>query len=164
MDVVDSKTRSRMMSGIRSSGTTPEQAVRGLMHRHGFRYRLNDASLPGKPDMVFRKYSAVVFVHGCFWHAHDCRLFKLPSSRADFWSKKLEQNVSRDLRVIRELVRQGFRVAVVWECATRKIDNHEALAKVLGHWLKSFDAKYIEIRDAGTNSGVSIRKSTARAI
>ena len=99
-DIVDEQTRSRMMAGIRSRNTRPELIVRKGLHARGFRYRLHARGLVGRPDMVFRKYGAVIFVHGCFWHGHDCSLFRLPGTRSDFWQKKIGRNRERDSEVI----------------------------------------------------------------
>ena len=116
MDVVDRATRSRMMSGIRGRDTKPEKLVRSFLHRAGLRFRLH-APLPGKPDLVFPKHHAVVFVHGCFWHRHaGCRYATMPSSNAEFWQAKFDANVARDKRVTRQLRKDGWRVFVVWEC------------------------------------------------
>lgn len=115
-DVVDRATRSRMMSGIRGRDTKPEKRVRSFLHRAGLRFRLH-TSLPGKPDLVFPKHRAVVFVHGCFWHRHTgCRYATTPSSNAEFWQKKFDENVARDRRVARQLRKEGWRVFVMWEC------------------------------------------------
>lgn len=115
-DVVDRDTRSRMMSGIRGRDTKPEKQVRSFLHRAGLRFRLH-ASLPGKPDLVFPKHRAVVFVHGCFWHRHaSCRYATTPSSNAEFWQAKFDANVARDKRVTRQLRREGWRVFLVWSC------------------------------------------------
>ena len=105
-DIVDRKTRSRMMSGIRSRNTRIEITVRKRLFSLGFRYRINDRRLPGKPDMVFPKYRAVIFTHGCFWHGHDCKYFRLPSSNRDFWQAKISRNknilidISLSIRII----------------------------------------------------------------
>lgn len=116
VDVVDRATRSRMMSGIRGRDTKPEKLVRSFLHRAGLRFRLY-ASLPGKPDLVFPKYRAVVFVHGCFWHRHaGCRYATTPSSNAEFWRTKFDSNVARDNRVARQLRKEGWRVFLVWTC------------------------------------------------
>lgn len=116
MDVVDRATRSRMMSGIRGRDTKPEKQVRSFLHRAGLRFRLH-APLPGKPDLVFPKHHAVVFVHGCFWHRHvGCRYATMPSSNAEFWQAKFDANVARDKRVARQLRKEGWRVFVVWAC------------------------------------------------
>lgn len=115
-DVVDKKTRSRMMSGIRGKNTKPELIVRRYLHRHGFRYRLHDRKLPGHPDIVLPKYQTVVFVHGCFWHQHDCVRFVWPKTRREFWAEKISGNVQRD-QVNAQLLRDmGWQVLVVWEC------------------------------------------------
>ena len=119
VDVVDSATRSRMMSGIRGRNTKPEILIRSLLHRQGFRFRLHVRDMPGKPDIVLPRYRAVVFVHGCFWHGHSCPLFKLPGTRPDFWREKIERNQNNDNRAKRELLADGWRVGVIWECALR---------------------------------------------
>lgn len=116
MDVVDRATRSRMMSVIRGRDTKPEKLVRSFLHRAGLRFRLH-AALPGKPDLVFPKHHAVVFVHGCFWHRHTgCRYATMPTANAAFWQAKFDANVARDKRVMRQLRREGWRVFVVWSC------------------------------------------------
>lgn len=118
-DVVDSKTRSRMMSGIRSKDTKPEMAVRRFLHGQGFRYRLHRRGLPGTPDLVFPKYKTVVFVHGCFWHGHDCRYFRLPKTRTEFWSEKISGNRARDAKNEEALRASGWKVIVIHECEIR---------------------------------------------
>lgn len=120
-DVVDKATRSRMMSGIRGKNTKPEMIVRRYLHRHGFRYRLHDRRLPGHPDIVLPKYGAVVFVHGCFWHKHDCPRFVWPKTRKEFWAEKIKGNVTRDHRNEALLAQQGWKVFVVWECDVSEI-------------------------------------------
>jgi DNA mismatch endonuclease (patch repair protein) len=119
VDIVDPATRSRMMAGIRGKNTRPELMVRKALHRSGLRYKLNDKSLPGKPDMVFPKHRAVVFVHGCFWHGHDCHLFRMPATRRDFWETKIHSNKKRDRLVATQLRAAGWRSLVIWECAIR---------------------------------------------
>lgn len=119
MDVVDKATRSRMMAGIRGKDTKPELLVRRYLHVHGFRFRLHDGRLPGKPDLVLPKWKTVIFVHGCFWHMHDCRYFKLPGTRTEFWREKLEANKARDEVTRQRLEGLGWRVIVVFECALR---------------------------------------------
>jgi DNA mismatch endonuclease, patch repair protein len=108
-----------MMSGIRGKNTKPELLVRQGLHARGFRYRLHGKLLPGKPDLVFPKYKAVVFVHGCFWHGHDCHLFKVPSTRQDFWLEKINGNRARDGVAESRLLSEGWRVATIWECALK---------------------------------------------
>ena len=108
-----------MMSGIRGRDTKPELLLRKGLHAMGFRYKLHDKSLPGKPDLVFPRYRAVIFVNGCFWHGHDCHLFKWPKSRKDFWREKIKSNIDRDRLVISQLEEQGWRILRVWECAIK---------------------------------------------
>ena len=119
-DVVSPEVRSRMMSGIRGKDTKPEMVVRRGLHARGFRFRLHDKRLPGKPDLVFPKYRAVIFVHGCFWHGHDCDLFKWPKTREAFWREKINRNSERDRRTIGLLLGVGWSVKVVWECEVRQ--------------------------------------------
>jgi DNA mismatch endonuclease (patch repair protein) len=118
-DVVDRKTRSRMMSGIRSRNTGPERLIRSELHRHGFRFRLHSKKAPGHPDIVLPKYRVAIHVHGCFWHGHDCALFRQPATRAVFWRRKLDRNRRRDLAVLEETLAAGWRHLTIWECAFR---------------------------------------------
>lgn len=128
-DTVDRATRSRMMAGIRSKNTKPELLVRSWLHRRGFRFRLHGAGLPGRPDLVFKQYRAVVFVHGCFWHRHSrCRYASIPASNQSFWRAKFEANTARDLKVRRQLRQLGWRVLVLWECETGNSRKLERLA------------------------------------
>ena len=108
-----------MMSGIRGTNTKPELIIRRGLHAEGFRYRLHDQRLPGRPDLVFPKYRAVIFVHGCFWHGHDCHLFKWPKTRKDFWKTKITRNRLVDDRAVLALQKAGWRICVVWECAIK---------------------------------------------
>lgn len=139
VDVVDKKTRSRMMSGIRAKNTTPEVRIRSLLHRNGFRFRLHRNDLPGKPDLTLPKYGAVIFVHGCFWHCHRCHMFKWPKSNASFWRKKITANRSRDRRCVAELLAKSWRVLTIWECALRGPDAKSvtSLLKQITSWLRS---------------------------
>lgn len=124
IDVVDSTTRSRMMAGILGKNTKPELIVRRYLHACGYRYRLHRQDLPGKPDLVLSKYKLVIFVHGCFWHRHrSCVYAKSPSTRRDFWEKKLNGNVLRDRTQIALLNAAGWRVIVVWECGLKHLLN-----------------------------------------
>lgn len=151
MDIVDKQTRSRMMSGIRGKDTKPELLVRHLLHKRGFRYRLHDRRLPGKPDLVLPKYNAVVFINGCFWHGHDCKLFKLPRTRVEFWETKITGNRERDGRICCLLKQSDWRVATVWECALRDGGtSHEHVVEALVEWLLEHDtsnnSSFLEIR------------------
>lgn len=116
VDTLSPEERSERMSRIRGSDTTPELLVRRYLHAHGFRYKLHDRSLPGKPDLVFPRYGVVVFINGCFWHAHHCQKGRIPATRSDFWKDKFEKNRARDTRNARLLKRLGWRVLTVWEC------------------------------------------------
>ena len=138
-DVHNSATRSRNMAAIKGKNTRQERWLRHRLHRLGFRYRLNVSSLPGKPDLVFPRYKAVIFVHGCFWHMHQCPLFRLPATRTEWWEQKLIQNRQRDLAEQDKLREMGWRILLVWECAIkgrRKIPEAELLAQV-AKWLKN---------------------------
>lgn len=132
VDVLTSEQRQLNMSRIRGRDTKPEMLVRRGLHALGLRYRLHDKSLPGRPDLVFPRHHAVVFVHGCFWHAHGCRLSKLPATRRDFWKAKLQGNSNRDQRALDDLKATGWRVLVIWECALRgpgRLDESKILAR-----------------------------------
>jgi len=118
-DVLTPEQRKLNMSRIRGKDTKPEMLIRRGLHARGLRYRLHDRSLPGRPDLVFPKHRTVVFVHGCFWHAHGCALSKLPATRQDFWQNKLAANAARDHKAVNALQADGWRVLVIWECALR---------------------------------------------
>lgn len=118
-DTLSRVERSKRMGLVRSKDTKPERMLRSMIHRMGFRYRLHDRSLPGTPDIVFRRLKKVIFLHGCFWHRHAaraCQLARLPKSRLDFWQPKLEQNRLRDKRIGRELIKMGWQSLTIWEC------------------------------------------------
>jgi DNA mismatch endonuclease (patch repair protein) len=141
-DLVDKQTRSRMMAGIRGKDTKPELVLRRALHARGFRFRLHVKDVPGRPDLVFSKYRAVVFVHGCFWHRHEgCRLATVPSTRPEFWQEKFESNVARDSSVVETLLNSGWRVATVWECALRKPDAIQAATESVALWLASHEKR-----------------------
>jgi DNA mismatch endonuclease (patch repair protein) len=134
-DTLTPAERSERMSRVRHRDTKPEMRVRRLVHRLGFRYRLGRRDLPGNPDLVFPKYKAVIFVHGCFWHRHPdptCRLARMPKSRIEFWEHKLNTNHARDLRVMTELERLGWRVLVIWECQSK---DEEVMAQTITAFL-----------------------------
>jgi DNA mismatch endonuclease (patch repair protein) len=129
-----------MMSGIRARDTKPEVLVRKALFRAGFRFRLHRRDLPGSPDVVLPGRRVAVFVHGCFWHAHDgCRYAKTPATRREFWESKLAANVERDKRAREALLSAGWRVLVVWECATRSPAVREALPDLLARWIDGRD-------------------------
>lgn len=146
-DVVDAATRSRMMSGIRGKNTKPELQVRLGLHALGFRYRLHPKEVPGKPDIWLPKHRAAIFVHGCFWHGHDCSLFKMPGTRQEFWLTKIDANRARDARVDQMLAERELRRLEIWECAfrgPRRIGLEETLARAAA-WLRG-DEERGEIR------------------
>ncbi|MCL4773089.1 MAG: DNA mismatch endonuclease Vsr [Burkholderiaceae bacterium] len=142
-DVVDRATRSRMMSGIRNRDTGPERLIRSALHRLGFRFRLHPADVPGRPDLILPRYSAALFVHGCFWHGHDCSLFRLPGTRRPFWRAKISRNVERDAEVARLLEQQGWRQLTIWECAFRGPDSIgiEETVRRTARWMTSRRAR-----------------------
>lgn len=120
-DCHDKETRSYNMSRIRSKNTKPEEVVRKYLFSKGFRYRKNDARLPGKPDIVLPKYKTVIFVNGCFWHKHEsCKYFVWPKSNPEFWKNKIERNIQRDIQNHQLLRDTGWNVLVVWECELKK--------------------------------------------
>ena len=138
-DIVDPETRSRMMSGIRARDTKPELVLRHALHAAGYRYRLHRRSLPGSPDLVFVKFRAVIFVHGCFWHRHPrCSKATSPSTRPEFWAEKFAKNVERDKRSRQYLIDAGWRVGTVWECAIKKYRTGDLIQEVR-NWLDSDD-------------------------
>ncbi|MEP0708846.1 MAG: DNA mismatch endonuclease Vsr [Parvibaculum sp.] len=129
VDRLTPKRRSWLMSRVRGRDTTPEMAVRRVAHALGYRFRLHRRDLPGSPDLVFTRFRAVVFVHGCFWHHHrNCPKATIPKTRTDFWREKFRVNRQRDKRVLRKLAQLGWRPLVVWECETK---DREALASRL---------------------------------
>ena len=146
-DIVDPATRSRMMSGIRSRNTRIEIVVRKGLFALGYRYRMDVRSLPGRPDIVLPRWNVAVLVHGCFWHAHDCGLYRIPATRQDFWREKLEGNAQRDRRNEATLKNAGWRIAIVWECALRG-RGASALSEVvnsLHEWIRGRE-QMIELR------------------
>jgi DNA mismatch endonuclease (patch repair protein) len=132
------------MSGIKYKNTKPEIMIRKELFKNGFRYRLHNASLPGKPDMVLRKYMAVIFVHGCFWHGHKCRYFKWPKSNREFWRDKINGNRKNDKTVIKKLKEQGYRICIFWECVTRDHDLFPLAMEKLREWLPG-DDEFLEM-------------------
>ncbi|MFS2206520.1 very short patch repair endonuclease [Variovorax sp. Varisp36] len=137
-DVVSPEVRSRMMSGIQGKNTKPELLVRRMLHAAGYRFRLQRRDLPGAPDIVLPSRKIAIFVHGCFWHLHQgCRYAKIPATRSDFWTAKLEANVGRDQRSIEKLQALGWRVLCVWECSTRGVEAAAGLQNSLRTWIES---------------------------
>ena len=148
-DVHSVEARSRNMAAIRGKNTKPEILIRHALFNRGYRYRLHHSELPGKPDIVLPKYRAAIQVQGCFWHRHDCRYFKWPETRADFWREKIEGNVARDQTALYQLKIEDWRVLVVWECAVRSVTQEglDDLADDIERWLCG-DSEYLELPSA----------------
>jgi DNA mismatch endonuclease (patch repair protein) len=131
-DVHDQKTRSYNMSRIKSKGTKPELLVRKFLFANGFRYKLHDKKLPGKPDIVLPKYRTVIFVHGCFWHGHkNCKYFVVPKTRTEWWLNKINRNIANDKKSDLELTKDGWRVINIWECNLKPKNSVETLTKLI---------------------------------
>ena len=130
-DRITPEARSRLMSRIGPKNTGPELIVRSLLHRMGYRFRLHRKGLPGTPDIVLPGRGAAIFVNGCFWHGHACKVGKMPKSRLEYWGPKIDANVSRDSRKRRQLRRLGWKVIVVWECDTK--DEERLSARLRRH-------------------------------
>lgn len=134
MDTFSTEQRSRIMSRVHGYDTGPELLIRSMLHRLGYRFRLHRKDLPGTPDLLFPVRGSAVFVHGCFWHGHDCSRGRLPSSNVAFWKRKIGKNKQRDDRVQKLLSRQGWKVLVVWQCETK---DRAGLAKKLIRFLEA---------------------------
>jgi len=142
-DIYSKTKRSSIMSKISGKETKPEILVRKYLFSKGFRFRKNVANLPGHPDIVLQKYKAAIFIHGCFWHGHSgCSKSKLPTTRAEFWRKKIGRTIERDKEKINELVTLGWRVAVVWECGLKNKVSLESAITELEKWIKSIEERY----------------------
>ncbi len=152
------------MAGIRGADTKPERLVRSALFARGFRYRINCPDLPGKPDLKITRYRAVIFVHGCFWHGHACRHFRLPSSNIPFWTEKLAKNRTRDLRNVSELREAGWRVCIVWECVLRspsfRTDGGKTI-DVLAAWIEG-QAPFLELFDAEAVASAAVGSADDR--
>lgn len=130
-DNLTNPQRRKCMSNIHSKNTAPEVLLRNSLWHHGFRYRVNDKRLPGKPDIVLPKYRTVVFAHGCFWHGHlGCKKYVIPKSNTDYWIKKVSRNKQRDEEVWRQLEAKGWSVIIVWECEMEKKQFSETMERV----------------------------------
>lgn len=134
-DVHSKETRSYNMSQIKGKNTKPEMLVRKFLHARGFRYKLHDKTLPGKPDIVLRKHKTVIFIHGCFWHGHkDCKYFVVPKTRTDWWLQKINGNITNDEKAIDALKKDGWKIITIWECDLK----HEKLKNTLHTLLVNF--------------------------
>jgi DNA mismatch endonuclease (patch repair protein) len=131
-DVHNKQTRSYNMSRIRSSNTKPEMLVRKFLHANGFRYKLHDKTLPGKPDIVLPKYKTIIFINGCFWHGHaNCKYFKIPQTRTQWWLDKINCNKANDAKAVKALKKEGWKVITVWECRLKKEKIGKTLEKIM---------------------------------
>lgn len=129
-DIFAPEKRHAIMQNVKTKNTAPEIKLRSLLHKNGFRFRVNRKDLPGKPDIVLPKYRAVIFVHGCFWHGHDCPRGQRPQTNADFWNQKIDRNVIRDKSDVSLLESLGWRVLIVWECEIKKKNEAVLLSRV----------------------------------
>lgn len=147
-DRVDSATRSRMMAAVKSRDTKPELLIRSILHQKGFRFRLHVKDLPGKPDIVLPKYRSVILINGCFWHGHEnCRFFKIPSTRTEFWEEKIHKNKINDSKAIAKLLAENWRVCVIWQCKIRESKkNLTELADIISSFITGKE-KFLELRD-----------------
>ncbi|MBR5932994.1 MAG: DNA mismatch endonuclease Vsr [Treponema sp.] len=149
MDTLTPEERHKNMSHIRSKDTKPEKLIRSALFRAGFRYRICDKRYPGKPDLVFPRYYAVVFINGCFFHAHEgCKYFRVPESNSAFWKAKFTRNRERDAQVIQKYRNDCWRVCVVWECAIRGRNSKQKIENVTGQiveWLEESCDPFLEI-------------------
>lgn len=133
-DVHDKKTRSFNMSQIKAGNTKPELLVRKYLHSKGFRFRLHNTKITGKPDLYLKKYNTVIFVNGCFWHSHQgCKYATVPKTRTDWWIDKLNRTKERDQEVKTELEKMGFNVLIIWECSLKKDKIEETLKDLYNH-------------------------------
>lgn len=150
MDSLTPENRHKNMSHVHSKDTKPEKQIRTALFKAGFRYRICDKRYPGKPDIVFPHYFAVIFINGCFWHAHEgCRYFVFPKSNKDFWKKKLERNKARDTENLTYFKNKCWRICVVWECAIRGKTSRQKIEKVteqIIQWLEIPEEMFLEIK------------------
>ena len=131
-DVHDKKTRSYNMSRVKNKDTKPEMLVRRFLHQKGFRYKLHDKSLPGKPDLVLPRYKVAIFIHGCFWHGHkECKYFTVPQTRTEWWQNKIEGNARNDQKAVKALKSAGWKVVIIWACQLKPLKIEATQRKLL---------------------------------
>ncbi|WP_426281241.1 very short patch repair endonuclease [Lysobacter soli] len=165
MDVLTPDQRKLNMSRIRGKDTKPELDLRRGLHALGYRYRLQDRSLPGRPDLVLTKHKVAIFVNGCFWHGHDCPMFKAPKTNSDFWARKIAQNRVRDAAMIAALRSLGWRVLTVWECAQkgpRRVPQPELIRRCSDFILGETQEAEIRGGSAELDSPVAASASSSR--
>lgn len=131
-DVHNQQTRSYNMSQIKGKNTKPEMLVRKFLFAHGYRYKLHDKKLPGKPDIVLPKYKTVIFVHGCFWHGHaNCKYYVVPKTRTDWWLNKINRNIANDAKAVKALKKDGWKIITIWECKLKPVSIQLTLDSLL---------------------------------
>jgi DNA mismatch endonuclease (patch repair protein) len=131
-DVHNKEIRSKNMAAIKGKNTKPEMLVRKFLHAHGYRYKLHDKSLPGKPDIVLPKYKTVIFVHGCFWHGHkNCKNYVVPKTRTEWWLNKINGNIINDAKAVKALKKGGWKIITIWECRLKPSTIDKSLTAIL---------------------------------
>lgn len=131
-DVHNKQTRSYNMSQIKSGNTKPELLVRKFLHASGYRYKLHDKALPGKPDIVLPRYKTIIFIHGCFWHGHaNCKYYKIPQTRTAWWLQKINTNKANDAKAIKALKKDGWKIITIWECRLKPAKIEKTLSSLL---------------------------------
>jgi len=131
-DVHSKEIRSKNMAAIKAKNTKPEMLVRKFLHANGYRYKLHDKSLPGKPDIVLPKYKTVIFVHGCYWHGHkNCKYFVVPKTRTEWWLNKINGNIANDAKAAKALKKEGWKIITIWECGLKPAKVEQTLKSVL---------------------------------
>lgn len=130
-DRISKKQRSKNMAAVKNKDTKPEITVRSHLHRQGFRYRLHDKNLPGKPDIILKKHKTVVFVHGCFWHGHKCKKGTIPSTNIEFWAEKIGKNIVRDKNIEEKLINLDWKVITIWECDLQIKNREKTFSKLV---------------------------------
>jgi len=157
MDNVTKEKRSEIMSGIRSRNTKPEILIRKGLFKLGYRYRINSNSIFGKPDIILKKYNAVIFIHGCFWHGHiGCENFRMPKSNIQFWIDKIDRNRKRDGEVLNYLHATGWRICIIWECAIRgkkQMKHYNKIINKISKWIRSRNI-WLEIASEKYNKNI----------
>lgn len=153
VDIISSERRSALMGRIKGTNTGPELVVRRLLHKLGYRYRLHQRKLPGRPDIAFVSRRRVIFIHGCFWHRHDCKYAYMPKSRTAFWRKKFARNIERDRENHKKLLASGWKILVLWECELDEPTLQRQLRAFLG-----------PVRQRGSPAGFGPRRAGGRHV
>lgn len=131
-DIHSKKVRSYNMSRIRSGDTKPEMLVRKFLHANGYRYKLHEKKMPGKPDIVLPKYKTIIFIHGCFWHGHaNCKYYVVPKTRTQWWLDKINRNITNDKKAVKALKKEGWRLITIWECKLKPAKLSKTLSSLL---------------------------------